>query len=572
MSERNSKQYREELIDFFGAGFFNFDPPKGQPDMFPEMPSQGNKGEGAVSIDTALSEYTAWREGENNDGGEPLSEIFDSDLEYAVPSVFQYIDRIVSRYVEYYDDDDAIVEMYADFLSENSDDIRIDDSDAERYLESKGLDQSDLEDFIQETDPTPDFEHFSSYSGPGRGYIDLGSTGDIGEIEVQFPDALEKAFKNNGKLRDAFSNDMVINSNGLGYISKGGESVCAVLSWRGIKDDFYEWCKDTGRGNFSSAKQESRRMSRPAIREGRSPKKPVSLTNWGVKLEIVEIDMDTNGNKVARFKPAVGSETRAFSIQSNGSLPALHRIDDMQELRQLPESTMAKIAKEVYEYIDKYLPGKKQYLSKGALKESGTQQARRLQESSEYQCLIASSDTHALVVCTDADYDTIESVIEAVHARGDRVDFDLVDTTQKAKDCVSGFIDSWCNTVGRTLTKEYFLDQLVSAGVIEAADEPGNPDIEDVDGVKWARFHKPGLGGSMNTFWASKHDDRTHLRLTGTLNDKESARDALKRGRPQDYHVGEFAGDDEVYSSMRSWLNSKHSNSGLAGKRFGQKK
>ena len=98
---------------------------------------------------------------------------------------------------------------------------------------------------------------------------------------------------------------------------------------------------------------------RRMVRERRFSK-PIPVK--GTNLKMVGLGMDKNGNSVVRLKPMYGN-ARGFSIQTNGNLPALHRMRGTYQInnsnRTMYDPTgsaksTAMINKQIADYIDKY--------------------------------------------------------------------------------------------------------------------------------------------------------------------------------------------------------------------------
>lgn len=88
--------------------------------------------------------------------------------------------------------------------------------------------------------------------------------------------------------------------------------------------------------------------------------KPIPVK--GTDLKMVGLGMDKNGNSVVRLKPMYGN-ARGFSIQTNGNLPALHRMRNNYRINNTNKTmfdptgsakSTAMINKQIADYIDKY--------------------------------------------------------------------------------------------------------------------------------------------------------------------------------------------------------------------------
>ncbi len=109
------------------------------------------------------------------------------------------------------------------------------------------------------------------------------------------------------------------------------------------------------RKNKAPLNKRRRRM----VRETRFRK---AIPVKGTDLKMVGLGMDKNGNSVVRLKPMYGN-ARGFSIQTNGNLPALHRMRGNYRTNNINNTmfdptgsskSTAMINKQIADYIDKY--------------------------------------------------------------------------------------------------------------------------------------------------------------------------------------------------------------------------
>jgi hypothetical protein len=124
-----------------------------------------------------------------------------------------------------------------------------------------------------------------------------------------------------------------------------------------IKARKYDF-SSTSRGYFKKKnKAPVNKRRKRMVRETRF-RMPIPVR--GTDVNIIGLGMDINGNSVVRLKPKYGN-ARGFSIQTNGNLPALHRIRRNVITNNVNKRPMmvsnevnSMISKQIKDYIDNY--------------------------------------------------------------------------------------------------------------------------------------------------------------------------------------------------------------------------